>query len=186
MRQQPKRQRSKQGIAAALAFLLFGVLLAACGNSPKAEVNLQTDELKQLVQNLSAGNKKAQSASISSSGLKLVDDKGKETEYVLPEQEFFVSIAPYLQQTHRCSIHNLAGCQGELQQQTFTVTVRDSSGKAILDRESLASQVNGFIDLWLPRDDTFHVTVEYNGKQAESDISTFEGDNTCITTMQLG
>jgi len=44
---------------------------------------------------------------------------------------------------------------------------------------------NGFIDLWLPRDKTFNVTIEHNGKVAESVISTFEGDNTCITTMQL-
>ncbi|HLQ72215.1 MAG TPA: CueP family metal-binding protein, partial [Bacillota bacterium] len=30
-----------------------------------------------------------------------------------------------------------------------------------------------------------HVTIEYDGEVAEADISTFEGDDTCITTMQL-
>lgn len=34
---------------------------------------------------------------------------------------------------------------------------------------------NGFIDIWLPRDKTFQVKIEHNGKIAESEISTFKG-----------
>lgn len=49
----------------------------------------------------------------------------------------------------------------------------------------MTSLENGFIDLWLPRDKTFQVKIEYDGKVTEQEISTFEGDNTCITTMQL-
>ena len=51
--------------------------------------------------------------------------------------------------------------------------------------EELVSQHNGFFDLWLPRDQTYKVKIEYDGKQVESEISTFENDGTCITTMQL-
>ncbi|SES06777.1 hypothetical protein SAMN05518684_107104 [Salipaludibacillus aurantiacus] len=51
--------------------------------------------------------------------------------------------------------------------------------------ETIQSPPNGFIDLWLPRDKTYHVTIEHDGKTVESEISTFEGDDTCITTMQL-
>ena len=51
--------------------------------------------------------------------------------------------------------------------------------------ETMDSLENGFIDLWLPRDKTFQVKIEHDGKTAESEVSTFEGDNTCITTMQL-
>ncbi len=49
----------------------------------------------------------------------------------------------------------------------------------------MKSLANGFIDFWLPRDKIFKVKVENDGKIAETEISTFKADNTCITTMQL-
>jgi hypothetical protein len=57
-------------------------------------------------------------------------------------------------------------------------------GKVIVD-ETLKSQPNGFIDLWLPREKTFKVKIEHAGKKVESELSTFESDGTCITNMQL-
>jgi hypothetical protein len=44
---------------------------------------------------------------------------------------------------------------------------------------------HGFLDLWLPRNDTYHVAIGHDGKTTGGEISTFEGDDTCITTMQL-
>ncbi|MNC52870.1 hypothetical protein D3C75_1022410 [compost metagenome] len=71
-------------------------------------------------------------------------------------------------------------------EEEFNVSVKDSDGKVVLDNETVKSQPNGFIDLWLPRDQTYHVTIEHDGKKAESEISTFENNDTCVTTMQLG
>ncbi|GAE45435.1 hypothetical protein JCM21738_2235 [Mesobacillus boroniphilus JCM 21738] len=51
--------------------------------------------------------------------------------------------------------------------------------------EKMTSHQNGFIDLWLPRDQKFKTKIDYNGKTVESEISTFENDATCNTTMQL-
>ena len=51
--------------------------------------------------------------------------------------------------------------------------------------ETLKSQPNGFIDLWLPRDKSYRAKIKHEGKISELEFSTFEGDNTCITTMQL-
>lgn len=51
--------------------------------------------------------------------------------------------------------------------------------------ETVKSQPNGFIDLWLPRDQNYKMTITHEGKQAQSEISTFESDDTCLTTMQL-
>src|SRR5699024_9754641 len=124
------------------------------------------------------------SASITSEELIVTDAKDKETTYDLPEDEFFVSIAPFVQETHPCSIHSLTGCQGELAEKEFDVFIEDEDGNIIID-EKLTSLKNGFIDLWLPRDKNFHVKIQYDSKTVESEISTFEGDNTCITTMQL-
>lgn len=44
---------------------------------------------------------------------------------------------------------------------------------------------NDFIKLWLPHNQTFQVKIEYNGKTAKSEISTFDDDCTCITMIQL-
>ncbi len=50
--------------------------------------------------------------------------------------------------------------------------------------KAVTSQSNGFIDLWLPRDKTYKVKITHEGKKAESQITTFENDATCITSMQ--
>ena len=78
----------------------------------------------------------------------------------------------------------MTGCQGEIVDEEFAVHIEDEDGNVILD-QTMKSQANGFMDFWLPRDKTYLVRIEYNGKITESEISTFEGDNTCITTMQL-
>lgn len=78
----------------------------------------------------------------------------------------------------------MTGCQGELIGQEFQVLIKDDDGNVVVDKE-MKSQQNGFIDLWLPRDKKLHVTISNDGKTAESELSTYEGDNTCVTTMQL-
>jgi len=78
----------------------------------------------------------------------------------------------------------LTGCQGELANKEFKLYIEDKEGKVIRD-EMVKSQSNGFIDLWLPRDKTYRIKIEQDGKKVESELSTFENDATCITTLQL-
>lgn len=66
----------------------------------------------------------------------------------------------------------------------FDVYIEDMDGNVIVD-ETMKSQSNGFIDFWLPRDTKYQVKIEHDGKTVKSEISTFESDSTCITTMQL-
>ncbi|WP_058308088.1 CueP family metal-binding protein [Gracilibacillus massiliensis] len=158
-------------------------LLAACsGNSNQDE--LSNAELKELVQQYSVNDKTAQSASISSTDLIITEKDGQEKSYSLPNDEFFVSIAPYEDSTHPCTNHSLTGCQGEMANTEFDVYIEDMDGNVLID-EPITSFDNGFIDLWLPKDKTYKVTIKHDGKVVESEISTFEEDGTCITTMQL-
>lgn len=69
-------------------------------------------------------------------------------------------------------------------EEEFDVYIEDMDGNVVVD-ETLKSQPNGFIDLWLARDQKYQVKIEHNGKQVESEISTYENDATCITSMQL-
>ncbi len=66
----------------------------------------------------------------------------------------------------------------------FDVLIKDKDGDVVVDKK-LESEENGFIDVWLPRDEEFTVNIQQDGKAFEGELSTFKGDNTCITTMQL-
>ncbi|GAA0310373.1 hypothetical protein GGQ92_001605 [Gracilibacillus halotolerans] len=165
---------------AILISIICVILLGACSNDSVHE----PDEIKKLVQKYSIGEFENLSASITSTELVVSSENNNQKVYKLPSDEFFVSIAPFINTTHECAIHSLTGCQGELVEQEFHVSIKDEEGNTVLDQE-MKSLNNGFIDLWLPRNQTFLVEIEYKGRIAKSEISTFEGDNTCITTMQL-
>ncbi|OZU90627.1 hypothetical protein CIL03_05675 [Virgibacillus indicus] len=172
-----------------IAALLLSVFLAACTSEDANEEALTNDsemtDIKELVQDYSMGDVTGQTASITSKQLIVTEnDESSETAYDLPDEEFFVSIAPYINETHPCEIHSLTGCQGELANKDFDVSIEDMEGNLVLE-EKMNSESNGFIDLWLPRDKTYRVKITHDGKQVESEISTFENDGTCITTMQL-
>lgn len=51
--------------------------------------------------------------------------------------------------------------------------------------EVIKSGANGFMDFWVPRDRSYLIRIVQDGKVAETQLSTYENDNTCITTMQL-
>lgn len=174
------------GFAAGAAIVAVGTFLLAGGNGK--DISTQKDvpnNIKQLVQEYSTGTIKDQSASITSQQLIVTDNDKKTITYELPKDEFFVSIAPYVERTHPCVTHSLTGCQGELTEAEFSVYIEDTKGSVIVD-QTMKSQSNGFIDLWLPRDKTYNVTIEHDGKKAKSELSTFESNDTCVTTMQLG
>lgn len=171
-----------------MAALLVSILLVACTEESTNDEALPKDnepiDIKELVDDYSSGNITDHTASITSKQLIVTDsDDSSESVYDLPE-EFFVSIAPFINETHPCEIHSLTGCQGELANEEFVIYIEDMEGNAVLE-EKMNSESNGFIDLWLPRDETYRVKITHDGKQTESEISTFENDGTCITTMQL-
>lgn len=162
------------------------LVLTACSNDNKeAEKDLSAEkDIVELVEEYSTGDFENLQASITSTELIVTYDDEKEEKYQLPEDKFFISIAPYEEVTHPCTNHSLTGCQGEMVKETFEVEIVDSNGNIVLD-ETMETMENGFIDLWLPRNDEYVVKINYEGKTAEEIISTYKDDRTCITTMQL-
>ncbi|KTD86826.1 CueP family metal-binding protein [Paenibacillus etheri] len=168
----------------AVVVVALGTFLLVGGNDKETPTASETSNIKQLVQEYSSSGMKDLSASITSEQLIVTDNNNKSTKYNLPKDEFFVSIAPYVKNTHPCATHSLTGCQGELTEQEFSVYIEDNEGNVIVD-QAMKSQSNGFIDLWLPRDKKYSVTIEQDGVKAKAELSTFKSDNTCVTTMQL-
>src|SRR5699024_8320626 len=109
-----------------MAFLGFDfLLLGVCSNGDNdANITCAAD-LKQLVQDYTMGEAEAASASITSSQLIVTDENEEETSYDLPDDEFFVSIEPFVNETHECTIHSLTGCQGEMVNEDFDIHIEN-------------------------------------------------------------
>ncbi|MCG1010752.1 CueP family metal-binding protein [Salinicoccus sp. ID82-1] len=154
------------------------IVSTGCSNDSASDET----SIKEFVSQLSASNV-VESASINDRTL-VVQDGGEEEIHDLPEDEFFVSIAPYLTYTHPCEHHNLIGCQGELADKEMDVKIIDDQGEVHID-QTLTTLENGFMDFWLPRDREYTIEISYEDKHVEHDFSTFDGDGTCLTDLQL-
>ncbi|WP_430868402.1 CueP family metal-binding protein [Demequina aurantiaca] len=125
-------------------------------------------------------------ASIRPSALTLTSGSQNETTLPMPDDLFYVSIAPYEEQTHECYFHSLTTCTGELQNADVEVLVTDASSGEVLVDETRTSFDNGFVGMWLPRGIDVNVELEYDGLSAATELTTSGGDAaTCVTTMQL-
>ena len=103
----------------------------------------------------------------------------------LTGDEFYVSFAPYVNQTHDCYYHSLTTCTGELGNADIHVTVTSDAGEVLVD-EDMTTFDNGFVGLWLPRDIEATLEVTYGDLSLTQDIATGEEDPTCLTTTQRG
>ncbi|AJJ57524.1 hypothetical protein DN756_03840 [Yersinia pseudotuberculosis] len=122
------------------------------------------------------------SASVTHAELILSDGQQK---FVYPlGDRFYLSFAPYINQTHPCFNHSLSGCRGELANTPFEVKITDNSGKVIMHQQ-VTSYQNGFIGVWLPRNIEGTLEVSYQGLTAVSPFATGAESQTCLTTLQL-
>lgn len=114
----------------------------------------------------------------------VVTDADGERELPLPDDVFYLSVAPYVDATHECFFHSLTTCLGELADEEVSVTVVADDGEVLLD-ETRRTAANGFLGLWLPRDVRGTLTVASEGRSASTAFGTGEDDPTCLTTLQL-
>ena len=125
-------------------------------------------------------------ASVQPDALVLTDIQRGETRLPMPEDEVYLSIAPYRELTHDCHFHSLTTCIGELGNADVQVTLTDADGETVLD-EARQTFDNGFVGVWVPRglvDATLRIT--HQGRSGTATVSTArEDDPTCITTLRL-
>lgn len=114
----------------------------------------------------------------------MVDAEGVEVPIAMPEDLFYLSVAPFVENTHPCFNHNLGTCTGELANSDIHVKIVDSDGKVLVD-EDTTTYFNGFKGFWLPRDIEGTVTITYGEKSGTVDFGTSDDDATCVTTLQV-
>lgn len=103
----------------------------------------------------------------------------------VPDDRFYLSVAPYVDQTHECFYHSLTTCKGELAAEEIEVQVVDETNDEVLVDETMTTFENGFVGLWLPRDIEGTLRVGFDGRVGETEIATDAEAPTCLTTLQL-
>ncbi|MGO1542881.1 MAG: CueP family metal-binding protein [Gulosibacter sp.] len=115
----------------------------------------------------------------------LISDGQEETSLDLPDDLAYVSIAPYLEQTHDCYFHSLTTCRGELANQEIDVQIIDENTREVLVDEVTTTYENGFIGYWLPRDLEGTIQISQAGRSGTAEVVTSSDAATCITTLRL-
>ena len=109
---------------------------------------------------------------------------GQKESVALPARQMVVAIAPYVNQTHPCKTHFMSGCQGELVNTPVKVNVTNAAGKTVINR-TVNTLPNGFLELWLDRNQTYNVTLSAQGKSVKGQVQTLKGSDTCVTALRL-
>lgn len=162
---------------------------AASGDSWLADHELDGLDARQIIDRLDrlpvAERPEDLMASVRPETLELSDTAGNRSVLPMPQDAFYLSIAPYTDQSHECFFHSLTTCLGELDDTDVTVTVTDTANDSEVLQESVRTFDNGFAGVWLPRDLDAVVTVDDGRRSASTPISTGADGATCLTTLQL-
>ncbi len=110
---------------------------------------------------------------------------GAQTALEIPGGTSYLSIAPYVDQTHKCFYHSLTTCKGELSGAQVHVTITNRNTGAVLVDETTRTFDNGFVGFWLPTGTPATVRVEHDGRSATGEVSTGPDGPTCLTTLKL-
>lgn len=117
--------------------------------------------------------------------LVLSDTAGLEVTLDMPADQFYLSVAPYLTQTHDCYFHSLTTCLGEMRGAAVSVQIVAADGTVLVDEETVTND-NGFVGFWLPRGIDAEIAITAaDGRTVTTPIATGMEDPTCLTTMQL-
>lgn len=108
-----------------------------------------------------------------------------EVSLAIPADRFYLSVAPYVDQTHECFHHSLTTCTGELGGTDVHVRIVDETNGEVLVDETRTTNEFGFTGFWLPRDIEGSIRITSGGKTGEADFATDEDAATCLTTLQL-
>ena len=180
--------RTKKVVGLILIAIVIGIGAFALNTKPVSaesileRLDLNDQELTSIVMALDERLDEPQDIGARITGEALLLYQGEdEVSVPLPEDLFFVSIAPYINDVHPCQVHNLITCRGELFGETMLITITLNDG-SVLYSEERTTQANGFIGLWLPAGIEGTLHVEMPNRSVSHPISTYANSDTCITT----
>ena len=110
---------------------------------------------------------------------------GAEATLALPADQFYLSVAPYLERTHECFFHSLTTCRGELGGRPVAVSITNRASGEVLVDTTVMTFDNGFAGFWLPAGVEADIRVAYEGRTVTAKIGTGSDDPTCLTSLRL-
>lgn len=116
--------------------------------------------------------------------VKFILKDGMKIDVPLPDDQMVVSIAPYINNTHKCATHYMSKCDGELKNTAVKVKAVTAAGKVVINK-TLKTAPTGFLDLWLPRNQEITLSVSAMGKKTTGKIYTYRDSKTCDSTLKL-
>lgn len=102
----------------------------------------------------------------------------------LPEDSFYLSIAPYVEQTHDCYYHSLTTCLGELQNEPVDIRILNDDGETLVEEQRTTFD-DGFVGVWVPSNTRGTIEVSYVGMTGTTEFTSTDAGATCITDLQL-
>lgn len=184
---------------AAAATAILSLTLAGCSapdaaapDTPSADLlashnltDMSATEIIDMLDRMNVSDRPADLiASVQPDALVLTDNV-TEVSLDMPDDVTYVSVAPFVSQTHECFYHSLTTCRGELSAQQIEVRFIDEATGDVILEETTTTFDNGFAGFWLPRDLNGTIEVTYDGKTGETPFSTANDAATCITTLKL-
>lgn len=115
----------------------------------------------------------------------LLSDGTRQIQMDLREGLFYLSFAPYIQQTHPCAIHNLVTCRGEMKNKTLDVIITDVLSSDVIYQDQIKTKANGFYGFWLPVNRSYLLSVSDGTRSGSQEFSTYNYSDTCLTTLRL-
>lgn len=109
---------------------------------------------------------------------------GAKARVELPKDRMVVAVAPYRSFTHPCATHYFSSCTGEMKDLPFHVQVLDGKGKVVFEGV-VRTGMDGFLELWLPRNQRFSLEIRHGSWVAQGRVATFEDSPTCLTGFRL-
>jgi hypothetical protein len=113
-----------------------------------------------------------------------LSDADAATSLPMPSDRFYLSVAPYAEDTHECYFHSLTTCQGEMSMRPVHLRIVDSGGRVLVDQET-TTNANGFVGTWLPRGSSGTVEITTPQGSGTQPFATGADDPTCMTTLRL-
>lgn len=186
-----------------LALVAAVLLLAGCAGSPPAGApadsadsallaaydlaGLDGKEIVERLEHTPVGARHQHLRASVRPGHLLLSEAGSDAEIVvdLPDDEFYLSIAPYRERTHDCYFHSLTTCRGEMAGKQVHVRITDRASGAVLVNETVRMHDHGFVGFWLPSNIEAVVEISHDGYAGSQIIATRPDDPTCLSTLQL-
>ncbi len=168
--------------------IMFVTFLSSCNQNENQDFllryNLEGMTIYEVIHELEVNNNDftGLTAVIKTNQLLLSDERG-DFVIIMPENEFYISIAPYINNTHPCIYHNMLTCQGDLTNQNLNVIITLNEEQII--NGEFTTYDNGFIGFWIPKNEEVEITIEYQHLFGVMHFVSNESASTCVTNMRL-